>query len=270
MEVPELVRKALEYRGFTVVSDSVMLVVRGVDGEYVVLLKHENDTPPIQIEGKKLVISLVDDAEPEGDIFWSRADFEAYIGQALLSEALGAENPVDLISSFEEAFTDNSEPIAARLPDSDVLGEEDGVIASIKETLPFHAIYFSLESDGATDAGIILVDATDGVPYRAGESLLSGREMTELGEERKEPTISPENANDIAIDYIVSLHSREVESTEEMGSVTVVEKKIIGPSLSDISSRYLGIIHIPVLVLEKEDLTEVIDASGIIGFRKHY
>ncbi len=268
MELPELVRKALEHRGFTVVSDSLALVVRGVEDEYVVVLTDNENPPPLEVEGKKLVIALEEGAEPQGDIFWSREDLEAFIGQALLNEALGKKSPVETISSFEEAFAEQNEPVARELPLHKLGDDVSEAVVSINEIIPFHVIYFSLESGDITDAGIILIDAVDGEAFMAKKPLFIEQGIP--GERSKEPEISAERAEELAIDHIIAAHTKEVEDTEDMGPVTVVEKKTISPLRENVSSRYLGLLHIPVVLIEREEGTLAVDASGIIGFRKHY
>ena len=270
MEVRELVRKALEYRGFTVVSDSIALVVRGVEDEYVVILTglpESEAMDALEVEGKKLVISLKYDTEPSGDLFWSREDFERTIGMMLLDEALGMESVPDIISSFEDAFVSEAEPTARALPRSELGDDADGALVEITEYIPFHAIRYLMDGE-RPDSGVILVDAVDGSVYSA---LKPFENSMDIGENRREPVLSSESAADLAIDFLIEKHTIEVEEKVEMdGAVTVVEKRAISPSRDSIEHEYLGLLYLPVMFFEREEDTLAVDASGITGFRKHY
>ncbi len=267
MDLHDLVRKVLKYRGFSIISDSSTLIVRGTEGEYIVfVLRNYSEREAMErmeIEGKRLVISLEPAMEPLGELFWSREDFEMMLGSALLDEALGHELPSDVISSFEDAFIENREPVARYIS----IEEDDGM-TSISELIPFHAISYSVEWKDVVDAGVILVDAVDGSPYIARSPFIATSE--EPVEQRREPEISAENSLSAALEHLMSVHSTEVENKIETGAVTVVEKKRIGPSSDDIHTSYMGLVYIPTVFMENEEGTVAVDASGIMGFRKHY
>ena len=268
MDLRELVKKALEYRGFTVVTDSVELIVQGSGGEYLVFLAGENGPSPedVRVEGKMMVISLDYEMEPAGDLFWSREDFERTIGMMMLDEAIGALLP-DVASSFEEALAGGGEPVAEELPGSSLDSDLESALTEARELVPFHAISFSMDGH-RKQSGIIVVDAVDGTPYLALRPLIPALEPEG---KRREPFVSGEKASELGIEFLIAQNTEEMEERVEMeGAVTVVEKKIISPSKQDIDYRYLGLFYIPVLLLENEDGTLAIDASGITGFRKHY
>ena len=269
MDLRELVRKTLEYRGFTVVSDSDALIVQGSGGEYLVFLAGEGSGPSpqdVSVEGKMMVIALDYDVEPAGDLFWSREDFERTIGMMMLDELLGDMLP-DVVSSFEEALAGGGEPVADELPRSSLGREVGSALIEVRELVPFHAISFSMNRE-RKQSGIIVVDAVDGTPYLASHPLIP---VLDPEGKRREPVISGNEASEAGIEFLIEQNTREVEETMEMeGAVTVVEKKLIAPAREDIDYSYLGLFYIPVLFLENEDGTLAIDASGIAGFRKHY
>jgi hypothetical protein len=265
MELSALIADALEYRGFVVDSRDFPMKARKGDEIYtVVLLRSAEEKEPLQfmeISGKLLVISLESEIEPFGDEFWTPEEFERTVGRAVISKVMGeGRSPGSIINSFEDAFAESREPVAAERPPVNLEEELRDAFVSAKELRPYYVMSFSIE--GEDDDGIILVDAVEARVHRAMEGIeVDNGEITAT---RMEPVISDSEAMEKAKEFLIKEHTREVEVVHEENNVTVMEKKVISIDEGQIDMHFLGIIYLPMMRIESQDGTHLVDLSGII------
>ncbi|GEM_PF-2858724 len=268
-ELVNIIADALETEGFIVSRDSLPMKVRKGDEEYTLIIISKRDEigalSQMEFEGKVMVVSLLKDVEKVGDVFIGRESLESMVGRAVISRLTGERaSRGGIISSFEDAFAEEKEPVASRkrYPEKEELAKDAFSVS--EELLPFYAYYFSVDDEKNPENGIILVNAVDGSVSKAVNSFNPDTgELSSL--QRIEPSISEEDSYEKAVKELVKEHTREIEVKKEEGAVTLMEKKVLGIEEEDVELRYLGILYIPFMKVEAPEGTSYIDLSGITG-----
>ena len=269
MELSALIADALEHEGFTVDRESVPMKARMGDEEYSIAIVRSSEEleglKQMEISGKLMVISLERGMESFGDMFIDRDSLERMVGSALISKLLGEKvSRGDIVSSFEDAFVESNEPVAAMDPSIDIDSMLRDSFSSAKELRPFYCYHFSVRDGENSEMGILLIDAVESSAYRAHKRITPDiGDMAALP--RIEPAISEDESKEKALDFLISQHTREEEIVKEEGDVTVMEKKLIGVSKDDITLNYLGMLYIPFLRVEGPEGIRTGDMSGITG-----
>jgi hypothetical protein len=268
MELSALIADALENEGFSVDRESFPMKARIGDEEYsIAIVKNQEEMEMLkhmEVSGKLLVISLEKDMEPFGDRFIDRDSLEKMVGSALISRLLGEKiTKSDIISSFEDAFVENTEPVASVNPEIDVDSLSEDAFKTATELRPFYCYEFSVDDGENSEMGILLIDAVEGKVFRAKERM--NPDMGEITIQRIEPAIGEDESMENAMDFLIKEHTREEEVVKEEGAVTVMEKKLIGIGKEDVHLKYLGMLYIPFLRIEGAEGIKAVDMSGITG-----
>ena len=269
MELSALIADALEHEGFIVDRESFPMKAKIGDEEYsIAILRNKDELEMLkhmEVSGKILVISLEKDMEEFGDRFIDRDSLEKMVGSALISKLLGESvSKGDMISSFEDAFVDNPEPVASVNPKIDAEALSKDAFTTATELRPFYCYEFSVNDGKNSEMGILLVDSVEGNVFRAKERM--NPDIGEVGTiQRIEPAIGEDESLDKAMDFLINEHTREEEVVKEEGAVTVMEKRLVGISKEDVNLKYLGVLYIPFLRIEGPEGTKAVDMSGITG-----
>jgi len=273
MDLVELVKEVLNFKGFVIEYEGVPLRARKGDTDYTIVLIREPSerefVEHMETDGKLLVISLDSSREKIGDEFWERKTFEKMLGRALLSKALGREkHGGTIIESFEGAFVEYKEPVASAKDGGIFEKEMEEAFSSSQELRPFYAYYFDVDDREEPESGILLVSAIDGRVYRAADRLVCDTgALSSL--QRMEPIIGGGDAVEAAIDFLVGEHTREENVVKEEGTVTLMEKRVIVIERDKIGIKPFGMLYIPFLKLENPEGVKTEDMSGIIS-QKNY
>ncbi len=269
MDFVELIKEVLNFHGFVVESDTLPIKARKGGEQYTVMLVENPQeramVEHMETEGKLLVISLSDSVKPIGDEFWDRGIFEGMVGRTILSRMVGGEESSrgTIIGSFEDAFVEHREPVAARRDIDDFRDVLQDAFSSIQELHPYYTYHFDIDDPECPDSGILLVSALEGDVFRALRGIkCDAGTLSSLP--RIEPKITEAESLGLAVDFIIEEHTREEDIVKEEGTVTVVEKKIVGIDRDEVSVRFLGIIYVPILRIEGAEGVLEVDMSGIL------
>ncbi len=269
MDLADLIKDVLNFHGFVVESDSMPIKARKGEEKYTVVLVKEAGEREIvehmETEEKLLVISLTDSVKPIGDEFWDRKTFESMVGKAAINRAMGGEDRPrgSIIGSFEDAFVEHREPVASRKDIETFEGMIKDAFSSVQELHPYYTYHFDIDDTEHPDSGILLVGALEGDVFRALKGIKCDTGALS-SVPRIEPRIADTESLDLAVEFLMKEHAREEDVVKEEGTVTVVEKRIVGIGRDKVHLRFLGITYVPILMVEGAEGMVKLDMSGIL------
>jgi hypothetical protein len=291
-----VISEILLSRDFQVWEEEDFLFGRKEETEVVFLVLPDLDQDQVSrflerfsdFKGSRIIVTLeevspsYEESLGENTYIWDREAVEHEIGRTRLEKVMGEPDLglVDEISAndyprvvspeqLEDAGIEVGERIIRPIIDmadvKEISSQTVGGFRHRLELVPYYVFNFSavLHLDGErmlSKSGTLSINAlTRSVePWQGGvETVL----VLELNHKRLEPMIDSEEAEILAREEVVRLHTYERELIKDEGHATVMERKQVSPRIEDITTEAMGLYYLPVWCVEGVHGVMIINAG---------